>query len=258
MGKKRRYTNEFKREAVKLVTEQGYTPAEAARSLGIHANLLRNWRKKFSREEQGTETMSETEQEELKRLREEETKKRILRTVLVEIIANSHDDPPQHELHLHWQGGVHTELVVRRNPRGKHGRATDQTVRELIAELSKVCDDRTIASVLNRLGYRTGQGNSWIASRIAQVRYQYRLPNYEKNQGWLTLSQAAEILDVSFTVVRRLIKLGDLPAKQVVKYAPWIIERADLDSPAVQRKIQAIHSGARRSHQLIADRKNCP
>ncbi len=174
-----------------------------------------------------------------------ETKKRILRTVLVEIAVNSFDDPPRHELHLHWQGGVHTELSVRRNPRGKHGRVTDQTVRELITELSKVCDDRAIASVLNRLGYRTGQGNSWIASRIAQVRYQYRLPNYQKSEDWLTLNQAAEILNVSFTVVRRLIKLGDLPAKQVVKYAPWIIERQDLDSPAIQRKIQAIHAGKR-------------
>jgi predicted ArsR family transcriptional regulator len=174
-----------------------------------------------------------------------ETKKRILRTVLVEIAANSFDDPPRHELHLHWQGGVHTELSVRRNPRGKHGRVTDQTVRELITELSKVCDDRAIASVLNRLGYRTGQGNSWIASRITQVRYQYRLPNFQKSEDWLTLSQAAEILNVSFTVVRRLIKLGDLPAKQVVKYAPWIIERQDLESPAIQRKIQAIHAGKR-------------
>lgn len=174
-----------------------------------------------------------------------ETKKRILRTVLVEIVVNSQDDPPQHDLHLHWQGGVHTELFVRRNPRGKHGRVTDQTVRELITELSKVCDDRAIASILNRLGYRTGQGNSWIASRIGQVRYQYQLPNFRKSEDWLTLSQAAEISNVSFTAIRRLIKLGHLPAKQVVKYAPWIIERKDLELPAVKRTIQAIHSGKR-------------
>ncbi len=36
MSKKRRYTEEFKREAVKLVTEQGYSLTEAARSLGSH------------------------------------------------------------------------------------------------------------------------------------------------------------------------------------------------------------------------------
>src|SRR3954467_14181177 len=45
MAKKRRtYTPEFKAEAVKLVTEQGYSVAEAARSLGVHDTLLRSWK----------------------------------------------------------------------------------------------------------------------------------------------------------------------------------------------------------------------
>jgi transposase len=41
---RRTYTPEFKAEAVKLVTEQGYSVAEAARSLGITENLIRNWK----------------------------------------------------------------------------------------------------------------------------------------------------------------------------------------------------------------------
>jgi transposase len=41
---RRTYTAEFKAEAVKLVTEQGYSIAEAARSLGINDNLIRNWK----------------------------------------------------------------------------------------------------------------------------------------------------------------------------------------------------------------------
>ena len=41
---RRIYTPEFKVEAVKLVTEQGYSVAEAARSLGLSDNLLRNWK----------------------------------------------------------------------------------------------------------------------------------------------------------------------------------------------------------------------
>ena len=45
MARKRRlYTPEFKAEAVQLVTEQGYSVAEAARSLGINDNLIRNWK----------------------------------------------------------------------------------------------------------------------------------------------------------------------------------------------------------------------
>ena len=41
---RRTYTPEFKAEAVKLVTEQGYSVAEAARSLDISENLIRNWK----------------------------------------------------------------------------------------------------------------------------------------------------------------------------------------------------------------------
>jgi transposase len=41
---RRNYTSEFKVEAVKLVTEKGYSVAEAARSLGIGENLLRSWK----------------------------------------------------------------------------------------------------------------------------------------------------------------------------------------------------------------------
>jgi transposase len=41
---RRTYTAEFKTEAVKLVTEQGYSVAEAARSLGVHETLLRSWK----------------------------------------------------------------------------------------------------------------------------------------------------------------------------------------------------------------------
>ena len=45
MARQRRtYTREFKVEAVKLVTEKGYSVAEAARSLDIGETLLRSWK----------------------------------------------------------------------------------------------------------------------------------------------------------------------------------------------------------------------
>lgn len=54
MPKKRRtFTREFKIEAVKLVTEKGHSIAEAARSLGLHENLLRIWKKSLEKELQG-------------------------------------------------------------------------------------------------------------------------------------------------------------------------------------------------------------
>ena len=48
--KKKRFDREFKVSAVKMVTQEGHTAAEVARSLGIHQNQLYNWKKKYSLE----------------------------------------------------------------------------------------------------------------------------------------------------------------------------------------------------------------
>jgi hypothetical protein len=121
----------------------------------------------------------------------EALKKRLLRTVLHEMLIETLQEPPEHMLQLHWHGGVHTELRVARNTAGKHGRATPQQALEVIRELSKVCRDQTIAATLHRFGSRTGTGKTWRAHSVACVRYQYRLPNVPKEQDWLTLEHAA-------------------------------------------------------------------
>jgi hypothetical protein len=175
----------------------------------------------------------------------EALKKRILRTVLHEIGIDNTPEASAHCLRLHWQGGVHTELRVARNAPGKHGRATDHDAMGIIAELSKVYRDLTIAATLNRLGYRTGTGKPWRAHSVACVRYQYRLPNFTKGHDWLTLTQAAQQLGVSTTVVKRCIAQGTLPAPQVVPQAPWIIQRTDLALPAVQAVVQRGRPGRR-------------
>ena len=68
--KRRNYTEDFKRDAVALVTEQGYKPSEAARSLGIGDNLIRRWKREFEEEASGVR-LGADEREELKRLRKE-------------------------------------------------------------------------------------------------------------------------------------------------------------------------------------------
>jgi transposase len=68
--KRREYTEDFKRDAVALVTEQGYKPSEAARSLGIGDNLIRRWKREFE-EEASSVQLGADEREELKRLRKE-------------------------------------------------------------------------------------------------------------------------------------------------------------------------------------------
>ena len=49
-GKKRKFDRDFKISAVKMVTEGGHSTVEVARSLGINANQLYLWKKKFGDE----------------------------------------------------------------------------------------------------------------------------------------------------------------------------------------------------------------
>ncbi len=68
--KRRSYTEDFKHDAVALVTEQGYKTTEAARSLGIGDGLIRRWKREFENEVSGAR-LGTDEREELKRLRKE-------------------------------------------------------------------------------------------------------------------------------------------------------------------------------------------
>jgi transposase len=91
MARRRRtYTREFKVEAVKLVTEKGYSVAEAARSLGIGETLLRSWKQAF--EQQGEQAFPGNGnlpaiEEELRQLRAENKRLVMERDILKKATA---------------------------------------------------------------------------------------------------------------------------------------------------------------------------
>ena len=78
---RRQYTEDFKRDAVALVTDQGYKVTEAARSLGINDNQLRRWKQEFEEQASGV-SINEDEREELKRLRKEVRNLRMEKEIL--------------------------------------------------------------------------------------------------------------------------------------------------------------------------------
>lgn len=77
----KQYPKEFKAEAVALVLEQGYSVPEAAKSLGIAANMLYRW-KELHEQQAGGKTLVEDEREELKRLRKENKELRMEKEIL--------------------------------------------------------------------------------------------------------------------------------------------------------------------------------
>jgi transposase len=79
---RRKFTSEFKDEAVKLITEQGYSIVEAARNLGINAGMLGRWKRE---QESLANSVSDNPfalKEELRRLRKENKQLRMEREIL--------------------------------------------------------------------------------------------------------------------------------------------------------------------------------
>ncbi len=87
---RKKYTAEFKREAARLVTDEGYKIAEAARNLDINANMLRRWIQE-TKEGAGSafpgKGNQSPEQEELRRLREENKRLKLEREILKKATA---------------------------------------------------------------------------------------------------------------------------------------------------------------------------
>jgi transposase len=85
-AKRRRYTDEFKAEAVRLVEQRGdRTVAEVAESLGVAENLLHSWKRQHDPER--TNDRGETPEQELRRLRREVAQLKRDRDALVKSIS---------------------------------------------------------------------------------------------------------------------------------------------------------------------------
>ncbi|MGY3619386.1 recombinase family protein [Bradyrhizobium sp. USDA 10063] len=164
------------------------------------------------------------------------TRKRILRTVLEEIIVTV--EAGVLHVKLHWKGGDHTMLEVVKNRSGQHRWKTSATTEHLIRDLARLLPDGSIASILNRLGTRTARGHTWTQQRVCVFRNDHNIAVYREGEraerGELVLHGAASRLGVSKMTVVRLIKDGVLPAKQSCVGAPYVIREIDLDLQTVR------------------------
>jgi excisionase family DNA binding protein len=143
---------------------------------------------------------------------------------------------------LHWQGGDHTNLKIKKNAPGKHRWTVEEDVEILVRELARLMPDRAIAPILNRAGKVTGRQNGWTQSAVCTLRNRMGVPVYREGErearGEVTLNEAAAVLQVSPMTVLRLIRSGALPARHLCKGAPWVIKASDLMNAAVRAEAQ--------------------
>lgn len=174
-------------------------------------------------------------------------KQRIVRILIHEIVVDVNEKEHEVQLLIHWAGGRHSELRVKKNRSGEHRRRTSMDAIEVMRQMAVDHTDEQIAITLNRLGLQTGTGNSWNEQRVYSARRYHQLPAFDSDRasGFATLEQAAQRLGVSAGTIRRMIERKALPATQVVPCAPWQISVKLLESDQVQEEIKKIKNGVR-------------
>jgi hypothetical protein len=171
-------------------------------------------------------------------------KKRIVRTLVEEIIVDVNVEAARIEAVIHWQGGVHTELHVRRRRRGEHGKSTSTDTVDAVRVLSRVCSDTSIAQLLNRNKRVTGKGNPWTRVRVTSLRTRNEIPVHSKAtqqaEGWMTLTQAAAHVGVSPKTLRLAVERGEVEALHPLPHGPWIFGRNALSAASVVERFSQI------------------
>ena len=163
-------------------------------------------------------------------------RQQLLRALVADIIADVDEAAREVILTIHWRGGQHSQLRLRKPRSGEHGCRTPDEAMAVIRSMAGRWSDEHIAASLNRMGIRTGQGKTWTAHRVGSLRRVHGIHGYlsaEKNGEWLTMSEAAKLLGVTHHAIRRAIKAGVLPSVQVVPDAPHQIRASDLQTQSV-------------------------
>ncbi len=179
-----------------------------------------------------------------------ETRKKIIRLLINEIVVDVVGDTLA--LVIHWQGGDHTELTVKKNKVGQTRWTVEADVVDLVRVLARQLPDNAIAAILNRSGKVTGHGAAWTRTHVCRLRKTNGISVYQEGErrerGEITLDEAADILNVSRATAYRLITGGVLPAQQLCSGAPLIIRLDD-----VQKDNVRCEADARRRRRPISE-----
>ena len=167
-------------------------------------------------------------------------RQQLLRTLITDIIVDVDDDVREVMLTIHWRGGQHSELRVRKPRAGEHGCATTEDALAVMRSMAGRWSDEHIAASLNRMGMPTGQGKTWTAHRVSSVRRVRGIHAYRvRRKRWRMAHH-----DRGGKGARRHkphdtppYQNGVLPAEQVVPGAPYQIRADDLASELVKTAV---------------------
>ncbi|KXF74667.1 DNA recombinase [Paramesorhizobium deserti] len=165
-------------------------------------------------------------------------KKRIVRTVIQEVVADIDDEASEIVLLAHWIGGAHTELRLPKRRRGQRN-STSADIIVAIRQLVLIASDDQIAGILNRNSLVTGHGNRWTRERVTAHRSHHKIPVFrlapDGNEPLLNLNKAARLLGVAPKTLRLAAEAGEIEGVHPLPDGPWIFSRSELGKPLAQQ-----------------------
>jgi hypothetical protein len=181
-------------------------------------------------------------------------KKRIVRTLIEEVMVDVDSEAGEINAVIHWKGGVHTELRIPRRRRGYSRAHTPKEIVDAVRVLVRICSDDVIAGALTRSGLVTGKGNRWTRERVTSLRSHHSIPPYNadrrRTEGWLTLTEAADQLHMSGITLRLAIERGEIEAEHPLANGPWVINRRSLETP---KAVRFAEQSRRERRNLVLD-----
>ena len=175
-------------------------------------------------------------------------KKRIVRTVIHEAVADLDDETAEIVLTIHLMGGAPTELRLPRRRRGQRN-GTSPDIVAAVGQLVLIAKDDVIAGILNRNGLRTGNDNRWTRERVTSLRSTHEIPVHRSVEDgcepWLNLREAAALVGVAPRTLWIAAEKGEIEAMHPLADGPWIFKRQDLAG----KTAQSIARRARRHHK---------
>ena len=173
-------------------------------------------------------------------------KKQIVRSVIEEVVVND-AEPGKLSVIVHWKGGSHTKLELEKTDPKRATRTADDDL-DVIRKMAPRHGDDAIARALNKLGRRTGKGKPWSQLAVKTARRNHDIDGCGRSvedPDVLSLHGAARHTGTSNTTIVKLVEAGVLPKRQAVPFAPWEIERADLESAPVRAVLERLERTGR-------------
>ena len=168
-------------------------------------------------------------------------KKRIVRTVIQEVIADIDTDTRETVLLIHWMGGIHSELRLPRRRRGQRN-STAPDIIDAVRQLILIANDDLIAGLLNRNKLTTGHGNRWTRERVTSLPSHHKIPAHRPAENriepWFNLTKAAAHLGISAKTLRLAAESAEIKALHPLPEGPWIFSTAALDGPGAQALVE--------------------